>query len=173
MRFMASVRGRGSVDRHPLAYATGTTGENEDVIGQEHRLVDLVGDEEHGLAPLLPDAQELGLHDLAALRIERGERLVHEQDLRVDRQRAGKIDALAHAAGKLAREIGLESAEPDEGQQIERAPLLPLARMAGDLRADHRVGEHGAPRQEAVLLEDEAAVAAGSPHGAAVDRDLA
>ena len=107
------------------------------------------------------------------LRVERGERLVHQQDLRIDRERAGEIDALAHAARKLAREIILEAGQADELQQVERAALLALARVSADLGADHGVGEDGAPRQQAVLLEDEAAVAPGPVHGAAVDAHLA
>src|SRR5229473_363106 len=35
---------------------------HQHAIGEEHRLVDLMGDEQHGLAALFPDAQELGLH---------------------------------------------------------------------------------------------------------------
>ena len=132
-----------------------------------------MGDEQHGLAALLPDAQQLGLHDLAGLRVERGERLVHQQDFRIDRERAREVDALAHAAGKLARIVVLEAFEPDELEQVERALALRGADAAGDLGADQRIGEHGAPRQQAVVLEHEAAVAARAAHDAAVEQHLA
>ena len=46
-----------------------------------------MGDEENGLAPARPDARQLRLHDLAGLRIERRERLVHQEHLRVDGER--------------------------------------------------------------------------------------
>ena len=51
------------------------------------------------------------------LRVERRERLVHQQDIGIDRERAGEIDALAHAAGELAREIVLEAFEADEAAE--------------------------------------------------------
>src|SRR5687768_17137046 len=40
---------------------------DDDAIGEEHRLVNLVRYEEHGLARRVPDTQELGLHELAGL----------------------------------------------------------------------------------------------------------
>ena len=43
-------------------------------------------------------SQELALHQAAGLRVERAERLVHQQDMRIDRQRAGDRGALLHAA---------------------------------------------------------------------------
>ena len=54
-------------------------------------------------------AQGLGGQD-----VERRERLVHEQDVGVHDQRAREADALAHAAGELARVGGLEAVEADE-----------------------------------------------------------
>ena len=47
------------------------------------------------------------------------------------------------------------------------------AGLACDLAADHGVGEDGAPRQQAVVLEHEAAVAARLAHDAAVEQHLA
>src|ERR1700679_1806940 len=46
-------------------------------------------DEDHGLAVALPDAQELLLHDELVLCIERGEGLVHQQDLGIVDEGAG------------------------------------------------------------------------------------
>src|SRR5215217_2983561 len=69
--------------------APGSRAHHDDAIGEEDRLVDLVGDKQHRLAGLVPDLQQLLLHELARLRVERGERLVHEQDLGVRGERAG------------------------------------------------------------------------------------
>ena len=55
------------------------------------------------LLVLLPDALDLVLQRGARQRVERAERLVQQQDLRVHRQRAGHGHALPHAAGQLAR----------------------------------------------------------------------
>jgi hypothetical protein len=47
-----------------------------------------VGDEQHGLAIPTPDRLQLLLQRLARLRIERAERFVHQQDLRIEREKA-------------------------------------------------------------------------------------
>jgi hypothetical protein len=57
-----------------------------------------VGDKDDGLARLLPDREQLLLEEASRLLVERTERLVHEQDLGVDRERAGESHALLHAA---------------------------------------------------------------------------
>ena len=72
-----------------------------------------------------PDPQQLLLHQLARLRVERGERLVHQQDFRVHHQRAGEIDALLHAAGELVGIVVLEALEPDHGDEMLGALVAP------------------------------------------------
>ena len=79
-------------------YPAGRRAHDDDAVGEIDRLVDIVGDEEDRLAVALPDAQELRAHDLPDLRVERTERLVHQQYLGLDAQGAGDSDALAHAA---------------------------------------------------------------------------
>ena len=49
----------------------------------------------------LPDAQELEIHLLARERVERAERLVHQDELRIVDERARDRGALLHAAGEL------------------------------------------------------------------------
>ena len=53
--------------------------EHDDPVGQEDRLVDTVRDEHHRLAVDLEKLEQLDLHQLADLRVERAERLVHEK----------------------------------------------------------------------------------------------
>src|SRR5262249_61973783 len=107
---------------------------------------------------------QLRLHDLAGLRVERRERFVHQQDLRIDGQRAGEVDALTHAARELARMVMLESLKADELQELHRALPFGGADSARDLAPDDRVGEHRAPRQEIVALEHQAPIAPPPPH---------
>jgi len=71
---------------------------HRDAIGEEHGFIDLMGDEQDGLASLAPDLEQLGLHVLPGLCVQRRERLVHQQDHRIGRKRAREIDALLHAA---------------------------------------------------------------------------
>ena len=60
----------------------GLRGHHHGAVAEQQRLLDRVGDVDHGLAGLLPDAHQFGLQDHAVLRIERGERLVHQQHRR-------------------------------------------------------------------------------------------
>ena len=129
VRLMASDRGRGSAIVTFSRMRPGRRASTSTRSDEEDRFVDLVGDEQDGLAPLLPDAHQLGLHDLAGLRIERGERLVHQQDFGIDRERAGEIDALAHAAGELARIIVLEAFKADEPQQFDACVVAAARRQ--------------------------------------------
>src|SRR6185436_3614291 len=67
------------LDADVLADAAGTRAEHDHPIAEEHGLLDVVGDEDDGLVRALPDARDLFLHGLARLRVERAERLVHQQ----------------------------------------------------------------------------------------------
>ena len=55
---------------------------------------------------------------LADLGVERAERLVEQQHLRVDGERAGQRHPLALAAGELRRVAVLEAVEPDDLEQV-------------------------------------------------------
>ena len=68
------------------------------------------------------DPLKLHVHLVARHRVERAERLVHEQDLGVVAQGPGDRDALAHAAGELARERLLEALQADELAELVRPP---------------------------------------------------
>ena len=90
-----------------------------DLVAHLDRLVDVVRDEDDGLGELGLQAEELVLEALAVDRVDGAERLVHEQDGRVDGERAGDADALALAAGELRRVavadlVGVERDELDE-----------------------------------------------------------
>ena len=80
--------------------------EDRDPVAHLDRLVDVVGDEDDRLAQLGLEAQELVLQPLAVDRVDRAERLVHQHQRRVGRERAGDADALALAAGQLGRDSG-------------------------------------------------------------------
>ena len=67
-----------------------------------------------------PQLEQLVFHQLARLDVERGERLVHQQDLRVEDQHLRERDALAHAAGELVRIAVLEAGEADAREPVAR-----------------------------------------------------
>jgi hypothetical protein len=60
-----------------------------------------VGDEDAGDVDLVVQPPQPAPQLLAHLGVERAERLVEQQHLRLDRQRAGQRHALALAAGEL------------------------------------------------------------------------
>ena len=75
-----------------------------DPVGQRQRLFLIVRDEQDGDAEFAMQALELELHLLAQILVERAERFVHQQQVRVEHQCARQRDALLLAAGKLPRQ---------------------------------------------------------------------
>ncbi len=139
------------VDRHP--------------VPEPHRLLDVVRDEQHRLAHLLLQLQELVLQVLAHHRVDRAERLVHQQHRRVRRQRPRHAHPLPLPAGELVR-VAVAVAGGVQADQVEQfgRPRLPLrARPAQQGRHGRGVLQHRLVREEAHLLDD-VADPAPQPH---------
>ena len=81
---------------------------------EEHRLGDRVGDEDHRLLGLRPELQQLLVQMVAHDLVERAERLVHQQQVGIEGERAGDRGALLHAAGQLPGKLLLEAREIDQ-----------------------------------------------------------
>ena len=137
----------------------GPGGQHDDARAEEHGLGDAVGDEHDRLLRLLPDAQQLKVHLLARQRIERAERLVHQDQLRIVDQRARDRGALLHAAGELVRVFVLRALQPDQREQVARTLAALRQRQAEDLGRQQHVVDHAAPFQQQRLLEHHADVA--------------
>ncbi len=104
-----------------------------------------MGDEQRGLLQLLLDLQHLVAEQQPRLLIDRGERLVHQQDLRLGRERARHRHALAHAAREFGGIAPLEAVEPDHFDEVSRL-VEPLGlRHAGDLQRERDVVDHSPP----------------------------
>ena len=112
-----------------------------------------VRDEDHGLARAPPDVEQPLAHQDARLLVERAEGLVHQEDLRVERERAPDRDALLHPARELARILLGEAGEAERAQELGGRPAPPLGRHALELEAELDVLERGPPRKEAGFLE--------------------
>ena len=93
---------------------------HDDPRGEEHGLGDRVRDEDDGRAERLPDREQLEVQPLARHLVERAERLVHQQQRRLERERARDRDALLHAARQLPRMVVAEGAELDEVEHLAR-----------------------------------------------------
>ena len=74
---------------------------HDDEVGERQRLVLAVRDMDEGNAELTLQPTQFGAHAHAQERVERRQRLVEQQDLRMGDQRARQRDALLLPAGQL------------------------------------------------------------------------
>ncbi|MNN07382.1 hypothetical protein D3C81_1202060 [compost metagenome] len=142
----------------------GAVAHQHDLVGQQDRLVDVVGDHEHRLPGGRADLQQLVLNHPAGQRIQRAERLVHQQHLRLHGEGAGDTDALLHATGQFA---GLLLRGGLEADHVEEAGAMLGHLLARPVRVARAHGEgdvllHGQPGQQRVALEHHATVQAGA-----------
>ena len=159
-----AARGRGRVDHLLVQNAPGARSHEHDAVGEPNGLANVVRHEDDRLAGRAPDPLDLALEDLARLRVERGERLVHQEDRGVGRERARDRAALAHAAGQLVRVAIAEAPEVHQAEQLlaPRGPRRLASRpwiFSGNSTLSRRVS-HGKERR---VLEDDRAVRARAP----------
>ena len=153
--------------------------EDGDPVAHLDGLVDVVRDEDDGLADLGVQAQEVVLQAVAGDRVDRAEGLVHEHDRLAGGHRAGDADALALAAGELARvALGVALLEADELEQL--ADARPDALLVPTQQPRHRpdVVLHAHVGEQPDLLEDVADPAAQlgqveAAHALPADGDVA
>ena len=128
----ATLRGRDSSTGIGRAERRGRSGhDRHDAIGQQDRFLDAVGDHD-GRHPSIRSRSEPGqflLKRLARERVERAERVVQEEHLRLGRDRARDRDALAHPTRKLSRPTVDRVAEADVAECVA-APASPAARAS-------------------------------------------
>ena len=164
----------GKTDRHLGLHGPGMRAHHHHAVRQIHRLGHVVGHVDHGLAGLPPHVREQALHVVAGERVERRERLVHQQHGRIVGERARDGDPLLHPAGQMMR-VGLH--ELFELHQLELLARDLLALGLADplhLQAEGHVSERRAPREQlGEILEHDAAIHAVAGDGLAADADLA
>ena len=122
-------------------------------VPEPDRLPHVVGHEEHGQPALAADPVQLLVQQVAGHRVERTERLVHEQHVGVLRERAGERYPLAHAAGELVWPLAAEPAEV-HGLEEFRSPLTALGfGHALGAQRELDVARGGEPGKQASFLE--------------------
>ena len=94
-------------------------------------------DDDRRLGPF-PESEELDVEALPGQGVERAERLVEEEDRRVEGERPGQRDPLAHPAREM---VGSGAGEPVETDQLEQLVAACLARLAGAAGQLERVGD--------------------------------
>ena len=127
--------------------------ENDDLVGESHRLRLVVRHIDHRRAELGMELRQFKAHLHAQFRVEVGERLVEQENLGLANERPADRDPLALAARKLGRatiEIGLEL---QDARDLERPLVLHLSRLAGDGEREGDVLPHRHMRIEGVGLE--------------------
>ncbi len=139
-RLLARVRGARlrQVDRDELCDPPRPRRHHDDAGREEDGLGDRVGDEDDGRARRLPDPQELHVEALARHLVERAERLVHQQERRVEGERPRDRDALLHPARELPRMVVLEALQLDELEHLRDAVAAALLAPARRARAGAR-----------------------------------
>ena len=138
---------------------------HRDAVREAHRLALVVRDVEERDADLVVDAVQLDLHVLPQLQVERGERLVEEQHLRLQDERAGDGDALLLAAGNLRGLLPLLPLHLDEAEHAAHALLDFVLRAALQPQAEGDVVPERQVREERVVLEDRVHAALVRRHG--------
>ena len=110
--------------------------------------------ENNGAALSQPYALQLEIELVARDRIERAERLVHQQDVRIVRESPGNRGTLPHASGELPRPRGFEAGNPDQLAQLARLDETRLLVDATQLERQGYVVFDGIPGKQVVVLEN-------------------
>ena len=158
---MNSVAGFSNTSRGEPACSMLALVHHHDEIGERQRFVLTVRDMDEGDAETELQTTQFGAHAHAQKRIERGQRLVEQQYLRLSDQRARQRDALLLPARQLrgnALRVGLHR---DELQELHR--LLTPRRLvdAAHLQGEGDIVEAGQMRKQRVALEHHRRAALG------------
>src|SRR5881392_3845455 len=136
-RRLQGIESAGTSDVNPQRGAHPSRPGRHDVddIAEEDGLVDVMSNKEDRLAVPLPEVGQQLLHDLARERVKRAEGLVHQQHLRIVRQRTGNGDSLFHATRERLWKRVREAVELHQPDQLGGQPLPLRLRRVLNLQA--------------------------------------
>src|SRR5215470_709367 len=146
------------IDRNDAIDRAGPRAHDHDPRREEHGLGDAMGDEQRGGAGFAPDLEQLQVEPLARHLVECAERLVHQQNGRVEREGPRDRHPLLHPPGELPRIVVAEPLEADQTQERARALASLLEGAAGQLERQPDILDHRPPIVEHGGLEDDAVV---------------
>ena len=109
--------------------------EDDEPVGERGRVERIVGHEEPDAGERRELAAQVAPHRAARALVERGERLVEQEEPRLGRQRPRERDALGLPAGELARLHRRAVGEPDRVERTRAAAPRAARRLAPRLRS--------------------------------------
>ena len=112
-----------------------------------------MADKHNRLLEALLQLQQLLLQVLANQRIERGKRLVHQQNVGIGGKGTGQPHALLHAARELMGVFVGPALQPDQGQLLMHDALAFCLGRAAQLQTQAHDFRHRPPGQQGKLLE--------------------
>ena len=154
----------------------GIAPQHDDAVGQQHGFFNVVCDEEDGLGGhglLRPQLQQFAAQVLGGQHVERGKRLVHEENFRLDHQGAGKTHALPHAAGELLGIGRFKTVQADHVEHLHAAFAALRGCHAARLQRRLNVLKYREPGKQRETLEDDRDIDLGLSDGRAVPVNLA
>ena len=140
--------------------------QDDDMVSESRHFIRGVTHIQDGHFQLIVQSRQIGQDFLFAVVIERGQRLVHEQNARIDGQRPRHADAAAFAAGEAVRLAVEQFADAQKLNGLIEAGLQVASGLRCDaLHAVAQIGQDGKVREEAGLLKDVAdrALVRGEP----------
>ena len=134
-------------------------GHHDQAVGHDQRFFLVVRHHHRRDAELVLQLADLDAHGLAQLGVEVRQRLVEQQHVGPDDQRARQRDALLLAAGELARQALGEAAQAHQSQRFGDARRNVGFRHLAHLEPEGHVLGDGQMREQRVALEHHAGVA--------------
>ena len=115
-----------------------------------------MGDEDDGLLQIAPQREQIVVEAEARDLVERCERLVHQEDIRIGDERARQRHPHLHAAGQFARKAVGEFGEPDARQRLLTRGSDSAAGTCASCKRQPHILAHAGPGHQGRLLEHEA-----------------
>ena len=155
-QWVLAVARAGQGDAEIGTDASRVLAQHHDAVGQQHGFLDVVRHDEDGARGhlvALPEFHQLAAQVFGGEHIERRERLVHEEHLRLDHQCAREADALFHAAGQLLRVGVFETVEPHRIENTHAALDTLGGGNAPRLEWRSHILDHRQPREQREALK--------------------
>ena len=133
---------------------------HQDPIRQGKHLGDVVRDIDHRNGEFVAHARQIRQDFFLEADIERGQRLVEQQQLRARQDRAGKRDALRLAAGKFGHRPGQEMSDLENFEHVFHADAFGAGSVNDALGAEENISPHRKVREQSALLGHVADVSA-------------